>query len=226
MLFCINEEAYILMTKLGLSEKRLKQLKELQLTPQPMKRTELDEQIKLLFPNEHRHQKSQKIIREAAAIIAYQQYCGKTHILLTDAAPQFQLITEHQGLCWVHEGRHYKKLSPLLAIHREALEEFRKLFWNYYRQLLKFKKAPNEKEAERLSTIFDELFSKKTDYQDLDDCIASTLSKKEKLLLVLRFPHLPLHNNPAELGARVQARKRDGSSKQRMLKGRNQKILL
>jgi len=36
-----------------------------------------------------------------------------------------------------------------------------------------------------------------------------TLLKKESLLLVLKFPFLSLHNNPAELGARVQARMRD-----------------
>lgn len=28
-------------------------------------------------------------------------------------------------------------------------------------------------------------------------------------MLVLRHPHLPLHNNPAELGARQRVRKRD-----------------
>ena len=30
-------------------------------------------------------------------------------------------------------------------------------------------------------------------------------------MLVLKYPELPLHNNEAELGARVQARKRDVS---------------
>lgn len=36
-----------------------------------------------------------------------------------------------------------------------------------------------------------------------------SLAKKEELLLVLEFPFIPLHNNDAELGARVQARNRD-----------------
>ncbi|MCP4473727.1 MAG: hypothetical protein GY821_04005 [Gammaproteobacteria bacterium] len=36
-----------------------------------------------------------------------------------------------------------------------------------------------------------------------------TFCKKIELLLVLRFPFLPLHNNSAELAARVQARNRD-----------------
>jgi hypothetical protein len=28
-----------------------------------------------------------------------------------DDAPQFKWLTEDIGLCWVHEGRHYKKLA-------------------------------------------------------------------------------------------------------------------
>ena len=36
-----------------------------------------------------------------------------------------------------------------------------------------------------------------------------TKNKKDALLLVLDYPNIPLHNNPAELGARAQARKRD-----------------
>jgi hypothetical protein len=35
-----------------------------------------------------------------------------------------------------------------------------------------------------------------------------TRAKKESLLLVLEHPELPLHNNPAELGARQRVRKR------------------
>jgi hypothetical protein len=72
----------------------------------------------------------------------------------------------------------------------------------------------------------DELFSKKTDYQDLDERIASTFLKKEKLLLVLQFHDLPLHNNPAELGARVQARKRDVSLQTKTPKGTKSKDYL
>lgn len=209
LLFCINEDAYQLMTNLGLSDKRLQQLKELNLTSDLMTQAAMDTHIKLLFPNPHKHPASQKIIREAAALIAYQHSTYKTRILLTDGALQFQMITEHQSLCWVHEGRHYKKLNPILWANRELLEKFRTSFWNFYRELLQFKKSPTDKEAMHLSTAFDELFSTKTNYQDLDERIASTLAHKEKLLLVLRFPHIPLHNNPAELGARVQARKRD-----------------
>ena len=60
-----------------------------------------------------------------------------------------------------------------------------------------------------LDKQFDSLFSTKTGYDELDKRIALTLAKKENLLFVLIFTFLPLHNNPAELGTRVQARIRD-----------------
>ena len=55
----------------------------------------------------------------------------------------------------------------------------------------------------------DELFSQTTGYEKRDKQIALTLAKKDELLLVLKFPFIPIHNNPAELGTRVQARNRD-----------------
>ena len=64
-------------------------------------------------------------------------------------------------------------------------------------------------------TKFDEVFSTKpehkTDYHDLNDRIAKTHAKKAALLMVLEHPEIPLHNNPAELGARQRVRKRDAS---------------
>ena len=50
-----------------------------------------------------------------------------------------------------------------------------------------------------------------TGYVQLDDRISKTKAKKDKLLLVLSYPELPLHNNAAELAARSQARTRDVS---------------
>jgi len=47
--------------------------------------------------------------------------------------------------------------------------------------------------------------------QELDRRLALTRDKKPELLRVLEHPELPLHNNPAELGARQRVRKRDVS---------------
>jgi hypothetical protein len=45
-------------------------------------------------------------------------------------------------------------------------------------------------------------------HAELDERIALTRAKKANLLLVLEHPEIPLHNNPAELGARQRVRKR------------------
>jgi hypothetical protein len=45
----------------------------------------------------------------------------------------------------------------------------------------------------------------------LDERIALTQAKKAQLLQVLAHPEIPLHNNPAELGARQRVRQRDVS---------------
>ena len=47
------------------------------------------------------------------------------------ARPQFTWITEELGLCWVHEGRHYKKLFPYVAQHQKLLEDFLGDFWDF-----------------------------------------------------------------------------------------------
>lgn len=156
-------------------------------------------------------EQQQARLLEAAALTAYhaQTETPIIPILLTDDAPQFGHITQQQALCWIHEGRHYKKLTPCLDYHQRLLTDFRQKFWDYYRQLQTYREAPDPTTAERLRTEFDELFSTVTGYDQLDKRIAKTLHKKERLLLVLDAPDLPLHNNPAELGVRQRVRKRD-----------------
>ena len=55
------------------------------------------------------------------------------------------------------------------------------------------------------------MYSTVTGYDALDERIAKTGAKKACLLMVLTHPEIPLHNNPAELGARARVRKRDVS---------------
>jgi len=114
-------------------------------------------------------------------------------------------------LCWVHDGRTYKKLEPVIALHRQQLADFRKRYWEYYDQLLAYRETPTEKERQRLDSQFDLLFATETGYHDLDQRIAKTRAKKASLLLALQHPELPLHNNASELAVRQRVRKRDVS---------------
>jgi len=207
--FEFNNDTYDLMSELGLSNKRLIELKKVIPEKTTLSRAELDNILKQLFPNPKKHRTSRRIITEAAALIYYRNSDFAIEHLICDDAPQFNKIAKFKSLCWIHEGRHYKKLDPIIAVHRKSLDDFNEKFWDYYAALLDYKHNPSEILAKQLSKDFDSLFSTTTGYDALDARIAMTLLKKESLLLVLRFPFLSLHNNPAELGARVQARMRD-----------------
>ena len=167
----------------------------------------LDERLPRLGPQQRRW------VEDAAAVAAYhaQTVVPVVRLLVCDDAPQFKGVTDQLALCWVHDGRHYKKLLPYFAQHRQALDDFLKQFWAYYRELRAYQATPTAEERRRLEARFDALFTTKTGYGLLDDRIAKTLAKREHLLQVLEHPEVPLHNNPAELGARQRVRKRDVS---------------
>jgi regulator of replication initiation timing len=167
----------------------------------------LDERLPHLGPQQRVR------ILEAAAVAAYhaQPEFPVVKLLVCDDAPQFNWVTAELALCWVHEGRHYKKLAPCISQHRAELDKFTKRFWAYYDQLLSYRKQPGLAEKARLADEFDLLFSTVTAYRALDERIEKTKLKKASLLMVLDHPEIPLHNNPAELGARQRVRKRDVS---------------
>ncbi|MGP8337812.1 MAG: IS66 family transposase, partial [Methanosarcinaceae archaeon] len=154
-----------------------------------------------------------KILIDAAAVAAYhaQREYPVIRALVCDDAPQFKWLCLKMMLCWVHEGRLYKKLIPVIALHRELLGDFLERFWEYYHQLLNYRQQPTVEERLRLESEFDDLFSTHTGYDALDQRIAKTKAKKDRLLLVLQYPELPLHNNASELGVRQRVRKRDVS---------------
>lgn len=159
------------------------------------------------------NEQQQARILEAAALTAYYQQTDIPIVpnLLTDDAPQFRFIARDHSLCWVHEGRHYKKLMPFIDYHQQLLADFRRQFWEYYHRLNAYRANPTPEQAAKLDQEFDQLFSQVTGYDELDKRIAKTKAKKDRLLKVFSYPEMPLHNNPAELAARRRVRKRDVS---------------
>ena len=122
-------------------------------------------------------------------------------------------------MCWIHAGRHYEKLSPVVSRHVESLKAFTEQYWDYYTSLQDYRAGPTKALAAKLRLEFDALFSTQTGYAALDDRIAKTAAKKDELLTVLDHPEVPLHNNASELGARVSARRRDVSLHSRSVRG-------
>jgi hypothetical protein len=217
--FRLNQEALAYLENVQLS-KSTRQILQTWSSETEMDEPAFQKRLEGLLPNLGEAQR--KAITDAAAIAAYHAETEWPVIqaLVCDDAPQFNWLTYLMMLCWVHEGRPYKKLMPVVPLHREMLDDFLKRFWDYYDQLLEYKKQPTPEESARLEADFDTLFATRTGYDNLDKRIVKTQAKKASLLLVLKHPELPLHNNPAELGARQRVRKRDVSFGPRTQDGR------
>jgi len=208
--FLVNAEALGYLEAVGLSTVRHRQVGQLPwgvLMDDVTMQAGLETHLPGLGPQQR------KWILDATAVAAYHAdvECPVVRLLVCDDAPQFTLVTEELALCWVHEGRHYKKLMPYISRHRALVEAFVQRFWTYYDQLLAYREQPTAAEAARLDGEFEALFATITGYDALDERIAKTQAKKGCLLMVLTHPEIPLHNNPAELGARARVRKRDVS---------------
>ncbi len=160
-------------------------------------------------------------IEQASAIIFYRHQTSLPRVgtIVCDDAGQFKLLTDRLSLCWIHAGRHYEKLSPVVPRHSKLLEQFVSRYWDFYQSLQDYRAGPTASQASILRSEFDELFSTRTGYAALDTRIEKTEEKKSELLTVLEEPWLPLHNNASELQARVSARRRDVSLHSRSIRG-------
>jgi hypothetical protein len=216
--FLLNEEAFSYMDIFRLPIPVVRQLKTFP-QQQSIGQEEflglLDKHIPCLGPQQRSR------VLEAAAVAAYhaRMEFPVIRLLLCDDAPQFKLITQELALCWVHDGRHYKKLDPFVPLHQQLLDTFLKQYWDFYRLLIQYRQNPSNPEHLRLDQLFDDIFSTVTRYDALERRIEKTRAKKPSMLIVLDHPEVPLHNNPAELGARKRVRKRVVSFGTRTLDG-------
>ena len=206
--FLLNDETKLFFDQLGVSEADIELLSEHK-RDTPYNEDDMLEILQSIY--RERGQRKRVRIMEACAICSYRQETGISvvKILVSDDAPQFKLLTDLLALCWIHEGRHYKRLNPVVPLHQEKLDNFLFCFWAYYQQLIIYKNNPDDKRAKWLAIEFDYLFSTKTGYDDLDERIVKSRNKKDELLVVLQHPEAPLHNNISENGARVEKRRQD-----------------
>jgi transposase IS66 family protein len=216
--FRLNAEALSYLSQVALSQSTRQRLLQL-----PWEQDMDEETVGRLLQDylPHLGEQQRKWIVDALAVAAYhaQTEWPIVRLLVCDDAPQFSWVTADLALCWIHEGRHYKKLTPWVDAHRQLLEAFLTDFWDFYDELLAYRQQPTPAERTRLVAAFDRLFAQKTDYWALNERIAKTRAKKAALLLVLEHPEIPLHNNPAELGVRQRVRKRDVSFGPRTAEG-------
>ncbi|HEX2866560.1 MAG TPA: transposase, partial [Ignavibacteriales bacterium] len=173
-------------------------------------RSELERIIDGLLRLKNRLQVTPKVI-DAMAIAYYriQKDSPVVKHLMSDEAGEYGNIVPEQSSCWVHDARNYKKLSPFLKLNRDIYERFMDRYWKFYKKLLKYRKKPTREFSLKLEQEFDRIFSTRTVFEELNYRIEKTMAHKKKLLLVLKYPYLPLHNNIAEIALRRIVRKRD-----------------
>ena len=208
--YCFNEEAFELMETFNVSKIWMGRLSSLK--GKIYNKEEMQRKMDYYFSTD-KHKTTRMRVLEACSIASYHRMTNipVVNTLLSDDAPQFNKLTFQHANCWIHDGRNYKKLRPIVPYNQEKLKTFLDLYWDYYRKLSKFRIKPDSKVAEQLDDEFDQLFSTKTEYDQLDERISKTKEKKKCLLMVLKMPEIPLHNNAAELAARAKVRKRDVS---------------
>ena len=133
--------------------------------------------------------------------------------IVSDGARQFEVGVH--GRCWVHAARLVLTLHPGCEEHRleqaRVLDEIRV----FYRQLKRYKRAPDPALVEPIEARFDELFSQETSFESLNEQLKRLREFKSDLLLVLSRPEVPLHTNMSESDIRdfVLKRKISGGTR-------------
>lgn len=208
--FRLNAEALAILAQLGLSACQRARLAPL-VREESLSEAALHALLDTQLPALGQQQRQWVVDARAIAADRAETDWPVMRLLLGDAGPQWTLLTAAFALCWVHEGRHYTKLEPVVAHHRRRRKRFRARLWRYYHALRRYQGDPRPRERIRLAGWFERLFATRTGYRALDERIAKPQAKKAALVQVLHHPEIPLHNNAAELGARQRVRKRDVS---------------
>ena len=139
-------------------------------------------------------------------------------IIVSDDAGQFDVLLH--ALCWIHAERSINKITPVSEKSKEDLEEVRGKLWGLYEDLKVYKVNPDPAEAERLDQLFDEIFTTKTHSASVNNALKRIYNNKSELLLVLRHPEIPLHNNLSENAIREYVKRRKISGGTRSEAGR------
>ena len=124
------------------------------------------------------------------------------------------------ALCWIHAERVLAKLVGFNDDQRAALEQVRTVVWELYRDLKAFKSMPTAKARRTLEKRFDDLCATKTCFASLNHALERMGKNKSELLLVLKRPDLPLHNNLSEGDIREYVKRRKISGGTRSDDGR------
>lgn len=136
-----------------------------------------------------------------------------------DGSPNNGCACTSKQVCWVHEIRHYKKLFPFFNPHQRLAEQILSEWGIFYHLAKQYGSDPpttaTSEARAAIEELFDKVTSQVTEYNDLNRKLKLTRRKKDRLLLFLDHPYLPIHNNQCEQDLRqfVIIRKISGETK-------------
>lgn len=139
------------------------------------------------------------------------------HIYISDdGSPNGEnLPVKRKQLCWIHEIRHFLKLWPKIKIHQQQLEKVIDKLWRFYQLAKDYGRDPAADKKLLLRNLFDEITGTQITYGELANRLRLTGRKRNRLLLFLDYPGIPIENNLAERDLRpaVIIRKLSGGTK-------------
>jgi hypothetical protein len=138
--------------------------------------------------------------------------------IISDDAGQFNIF--QHGLCWLHAERKINALIPFSDAHAKDIKDILTQFWKIYDCLKAYKLSPTPKEKQAISKKFYKMCATKTSYASLNQALKRLRNNRDELLLVLKYPDLPLHNNLSERDIREYVKKRKISGSTRSDDGR------
>ena len=139
--------------------------------------------------------------------------------LITDDATNFKGLIKNHQLCWVHEIRKYKLEEVYKKIEFKTLDWVVKEWRALYGLMKRYVRGPTQELRSKIEMEFDRISMASTLVKPIDRQLRRTAKNKEKLLLFLKYPQLPLHNNQAELDIRERVIKRKISLQNRSRQG-------
>ena len=139
-------------------------------------------------------------------------------VILSDDAGQFNVLLH--ALCWVHANRVFQRILPLNDRHAKEIAWVHAQIWEIYADLKQYKRQQTAELKTAIKAHFDELCSTKTSFATLNQALKRLSRNKDELLLALKRPDIPLHNNLSEGDIREYVIKRKISGSTRSENGR------
>lgn len=138
--------------------------------------------------------------------------------IVSDDAPQFSLFLH--ALCWLHSERKITGLIPTTKQQEKEIKKVLNRFWGVYKALKAFRAKPLAEKVKKIEKSFGRLLMLPSSSHALTKVLEKLRSNKDKLLLVLKYPDTPIHNNGSEQAIRDYVKKRKISGSTRSENGR------